>query len=467
VAVVIALTVAACATEVEVTATPRPSSTTANRAAPAPAASGGSPSFHSGPDRPPHDYDASLSLTIDDLRSFWATTYPKLYGHPYADLKGGVWAVYRGEQNVPGCGSPRTDFGDIAGNAFYCPETDFLAFDDSELFPQIAEQFGSEVLDLILAHEWAHAIQARAGLDQLPTIQLEQQADCFAGAWMSHVTGEANGPFVVNDQTLDVAMAGMVTFSDAPGTTAGTNGAHGSGFDRVSAFQDGFSGGAEQCASYADHPPPVLELPLGPDDRLNSGNLPFDKVIPTTVTDLDRFWTKVFADRKAFYAAPAGGLKPYPAAGPYPACAGGAADPSFFTGRVWYCATGDYVAYDEDALANRVYAIGDFAVSVLLADAWGDAMQQRLGVATTGKARALASDCLTGAWTHSTLPSPAGAADRKLTLSAGDLDEGVIAFLRFGQGDTGGDSTRSGTAFERVAAFRKGILDGVGGCGIG
>jgi predicted metalloprotease len=428
---------------------------------------GASPSFRGGPDRPPQDYDASLSLAIDDLRAFWAATYPTLYGHPYTDLKGGVWAVYRGEQNVPGCGAPRTSFGDIAGNAFYCPEADFLAFDDSELFPHIAEQFGSEVLDLILAHEWAHAIQARAGLDQLPTIQLEQQADCFAGVWLAHVADEPNGPFVVNDKTLDDAIAGMVSFRDAPGTTVGTNGAHGSGFDRVSAFQDGFSGGAERCASYADHPPQVLELPLDPGDRVTGGNLPFDEIVSTTVADLDRFWTKVFAGRNASYTAPAGGLKPYPTSGPYPACPGGTSDPSSFIGRVWYCPAGDFVAYDEDAVANRVYAIGDFAVAVLLADAWGDAMQQRLGGAATGKTGALASDCLTGAWTHSTLPAPAGDADRKLTLSAGDLDEGVIAFLRFGQGENPSDSAGTGTAFERVASFRKGLLDGIAACGVG
>src|ERR1700750_3312383 len=127
-AVVGGLVVSACSTVAEGAATPPPSPPTTP-----------TPTFHAGADRPPQAYDASLSRAIDDLRAFWSATQPKLYGHPSADLKGGVVAVYAGQQNVPGCGTPRTAYADIAGNAFYCPDADFLAFDDNELFPQIAE----------------------------------------------------------------------------------------------------------------------------------------------------------------------------------------------------------------------------------------------------------------------------------------------------------------------------------------
>ncbi len=210
----------------------------------------------------------------------------------------------------------------------------------------------------------------------------------------------------------------------------------------------------------------MIELPFTPDDVQTGGNMAFANVVPTTVADLDRFWAKVFAARNATYAAPAGGLKPYPSTGPYPTCPDVPSAPSFYKGRVWYCPTGDFIAYDQDALAGRVYAIGDFAVSVLIGNAWAEAMQDRLGITTTGKDRSLASDCLTGAWTRSTLPPPNGDEDQKLTLSAGDLDEGVIAFLRFGDGQNGGNADQVGTVFDRVASFRKGILQGVSACGI-
>jgi hypothetical protein len=94
-------------------------------------------------------------------------------------------------------------------------------------------------------------------------------------------------------------------------------------------------------------------------------------------------------------------------------------------------------------------------------------MQGRLGVQQTGKQRSLDGDCLTGAWTRSTLPPPDGDSDKVLTLSAGDLDEGVIAFLRFGAGEEGNQTDQVGTVFDRVSSFRKGIMNGVAACGIG
>ncbi len=219
----------------------RPPATAASPDPPSPpsvpvtTAPGSTVAFQAGADRPPQDYDASLTAAINDLRAFWTLTFPKVYGRAYNDLQGGVWAVYQGATGVPGCGVPQTAYPDIQGNAFYCPQGDFMAFDDTELFPQISQQYGPDVVDMIIAHEWGHAIQARARIDDLPTIQLEQQADCFAGAWMSHLATETNGPFVVDNESLNIAFAGMVSFSDAPGTTANVEGAHGSGFDRVEA----------------------------------------------------------------------------------------------------------------------------------------------------------------------------------------------------------------------------------------
>ena len=42
----------------------------------------------------------------------------------------------------------------------------------------------------------------------------------------------------------------MLLLRDAPGQSAADPSAHGSAFDRIGAFQDGFESGAEQCATY-------------------------------------------------------------------------------------------------------------------------------------------------------------------------------------------------------------------------
>ena len=70
---------------------------------------------------------------------------------------------------------------------------------------------------------------------------------------------------------LDNALAGLLTLSDPSGIDGGQDGAHGNGFDRVSAFQDGYEGGAQACADYQNNPPAVTETGLhelrGPGDR--------------------------------------------------------------------------------------------------------------------------------------------------------------------------------------------------------
>jgi hypothetical protein len=66
---------------------------------------------------------------------------------------------------------------------------------------------------------------------------------------------------------------------------------------------------------------------------------------------------------------------------------------------------------------------------------------------------------MTGSWTGDIVPKPNS--QQKFVLSAGDLDEGLSAFLRYGTGDP----ARVGTVFERIASFRKGLLEGVGVCG--
>ena len=52
----------------------------------------------------------------------------------------------------------------------------------------------------------------------------------------------------------------MLAFRDAPGSSASAANAHGSGFDRVSSFQNGYEGGGAACVPYFDKPPVVTEM---------------------------------------------------------------------------------------------------------------------------------------------------------------------------------------------------------------
>ena len=73
------------------------------------------------------------------------------------------------------------------------------------------------------------------------TVTKELQADCFAGAWARHAQQDKG--FDVSSKDLDAALAGILDLRDTPGTSDIDPNAHGSGFDRVGAFQDGFDTG--------------------------------------------------------------------------------------------------------------------------------------------------------------------------------------------------------------------------------
>jgi predicted metalloprotease len=247
----------------------------------------------------------------------------------------------------------------------------------------------------------------------------------------------------------------MLTFSDQPGTTADQEQAHGSGFDRVGAFQDGYTNGPAKCATYPQHPPTVIELPFSQGDLGTGGNEPYSQIVQDVPKDLDRYWGKVFAARGKTFTPLAADLKGFPSRGPFPVC-GGKAVPAQ---TVFYCEPDGMIYYDTDFLAGQVYDIGDFAVGLLLGNAWSDAAQVRLADTLGGKNRSLQGDCMTGSWTGDIVPKPSS--QQQFVLSAGDLDEGLSAFLRYGVGDP----ARIGTVFERIASFRRGLLRGVGACG--
>ena len=151
-----------------------------------------------------------------------------------------------------------------------------MVYDDGEdgVLVRLADEFGPSILGVVLAHEFGHAIQARAGvLDRdLPTIVTEQQADCFAGAWVAHAaSGEADGVEFTDDDVRSGLVA-MITVRDPIGVDQFAAGGHGSAFDRVGAFQVGFTEGAARCAELIDDPLPLVPNVLPARRQTRDGN---------------------------------------------------------------------------------------------------------------------------------------------------------------------------------------------------
>ena len=97
-----------------------------------------------------------------------------------------------------------------------------------------------------------------------------------------------------------------------------------------------------------------------------------------------------------------------------------------------------------------------------------------MGSTLTGEPRSLIDDCLVGGWVTGaidwpaagpsapTIPTLPGLSERVATMSPGDLDEAVETALVLGD-ETMSDNVE-GSAFERVAWLRIGVLDTAATC---
>ncbi|BBY79382.1 neutral zinc metallopeptidase [Mycolicibacterium pulveris] len=390
---------------------------------------------------------------IADLERYWTAQFPELYDEEYTPIAGGYFAVDPSSAGpAPPCAE---DVSEVGGNAYYCSTKDVVAWDAEGLLPELQSKFGDFVIPVVMAHEWGHAVQARSNFTAR-TVTRELQADCFAGAWARHA--QDDNVFDVNAADLDTALAGVLELRDTPGTSKIDPNAHGSGFDRVSAFQDGYDNGVTRCKDYRDDEPMVFELPFSTyEDAASGGDAPYGSVINGVPYDIEDYWTHVYPEVTGGKPwPPLHNIEPFDPDDP-PSCGGQSADGY----ALFYCIPEDYVAWDNVVAMPEVYRQGgDYAVATLLATQWGLAALTRLGDQSDEKTSTLRGDCLAGAYTASVIlhnrPDTSS-----FSISPGDLDEGITALLVF-RGD--GDVERQGAGWARVKAFREGVINGVDPC---
>jgi predicted metalloprotease len=293
-----------------------------------------------------------------------------------------------------------------------------------------------------------------------PTVVLEQQADCFAGSWLGDVAaGNSNTFDAVRPDELDETVAGMLMLRDQPGTAAQAPQAHGNAFDRVRALQEGFEEGVSRCTAYRADNLPVTEVPFSSrQEAATGGDLPYEQAVPALTEDVQDYWARTYPGlaRQPWQPLTVDAFDP---AQP-PQCDGRRMPDDEAAGAAFYCQQDDFVAYDARQLAPALYQrIGDNAVGMLLANLFAQAVQHRRGQDTEGRQSQLTVDCLAGSWAFDLLHRTG---TERLRLSPGDLDEAIAALLVFGRaGDNDTDDT---SAFDRIASFREGVLEGVSAC---
>jgi predicted metalloprotease len=391
-------------------------------------------------------YDASIDATIADIQHYWSQAMPDAYGQPYEAIPADRVFAYSASNPPPNCddgGQTQAPYEEVAGNAFYCSNGDFVGYDEQGLLPKLRDNFGEFAVGLVFAHELGHAVQARVGYNPSATVYLEQQADCFAGSWAQHVAGSDDENVHLSTDDLDNALAGLLTLSDPSGIDGAQDGAHGNGFDRVNAFQDGYEGGAQACADYESTPPGVTESAYTSyQDQATDGNLPLDELLPTITSSLDEYWRGQSSKLTA----------PTLSAGRM--ATGDDSDGGVLTDAVTYQPSTNAVHYDATTMQDVHDSIGDFGSGMLVATAWASSVEHQLGVPVGTDEARRGAECLAGAW----------AADLSSKLSPGDLDEAIMVLVAAGQASTARDGADRGTAFDRVAAFRAGFKHGPSQC---
>jgi predicted metalloprotease len=303
-----------------------------------------------------------------------------------------------------------------------------------------------------MAHEFGHAIQARVGAPG-PSIATETQADCLAGTWTRWVAEGDAERTEIRARELDELLSGYLLLRDPVGTSTAAESAHGSYFDRVSAFQEGFDSGAEACR---DNFGPDRVFTQGQftsdEDFLNQGNAPYGELIRLVRLSLPEFWNRAFTEvfREPF-------TEPELVAfdGTAPDCAEEDRD-------LVHCPDENLVGFDEpDLTFDVIEDIGDFAVATAVSIPYALAARDQLGLSSDDEDALRSAVCLTGWYA-------AQVYNRTVTsvlISPGDLDESVQFLLEYGD-DPDVLGTADLTGFQLVDLFRGGFVEGVDVCDV-
>jgi hypothetical protein len=207
-----------------------------------------------------NDRDAQLvSFVLDDVQKTWTQIFAA-HGRTYRHAK---LVLYR-NTTYSGCGTARESTG-----PFYCPQDEKVYIDLA--FWNDLKRFGGDTGDFaqayVIAHELGHHVQKLLGIEsrmrrlsqqepdeQNPlSVDLELQADCFAGVW-AHSTEQRK---IVHANDIEAALKTAAAVGDdhlqrmSGRAVSPENWTHGSSAQRAQWFRKGLDGGqVSSCPTF-------------------------------------------------------------------------------------------------------------------------------------------------------------------------------------------------------------------------
>ena len=397
--------------------------------------------------------DRQALLAINDIEDFWKQNYSH-------DLQGTfkpVSTLMSYDSDSPKSPSACGEQTYQMVNAFYCPPEDLMAWDRGTLLPGASRYFGPMSVNAVIAHEYGHAVQQMADLVGPTTSGLvaEQQADCFAGAYVRWVAEGKSPRFTLNTTDgLDHVLAGAIDLRDPIMTVEDeSEDPHGAALDRVSAFQIGFDVGPSACAGInedeikqrrGDVP---TELQVDPQGNVDTGQVQIDN---GTLATLMEFLETTFK----------------PANPPTLSTETATCSDAKTTNPASYCPVDNTISVDIPALqdmgaaadeSQMVLLQGDNTALSVVTSRYMLALQHEKGVALDTPAAALRTACLTGVAQRKMAEPTDLPSGNNLVLTAGDVDEAISGLLTNGlvASDTNGNTVPAG--FTRILAYRTGL----------
>ncbi|CAN3130088.1 neutral zinc metallopeptidase [Mycobacterium sp. smrl_JER01] len=399
--------------------------------------------------------DELAASAVSDIEDYWTTAYQEAFDEkfrPVAELiswdANGFDGAFCGEDT----------YGLV--NAGFCYADRTIGWDRGELLPSLQRAYGDMGVVMVLAHEYGHAVSRLAGLTKkdTPTLVAEQQADCFSGAYMRWVAEDSSPRFTLNTgEGLNSVLAGVISFRD-PLLTEGDPDAgfdeHGSAFERLSAFQFGFTDGPPACAAIdlEEIGQRRGDLPvLLPEDQ--TGELPVSEDSARSIVDaMEILFAPADPPALSFDAEDADSCPDARPSPPASFCPG--------TNTVVVDLPGlEELGAQADPRDGASLATGDnVAYSVLVSRYMLAIQNEHGGVELDSAAAALRTACLTGVATVKLSKEVSTPDGDTIALTAGDVDEAVSGILTNGlvASDVNGESVPSG--FSRIDAFRLGVL---------
>ena len=420
-----------------------------------------------GDGKEPRPYDGFLTAAFSDIEAFWRSSSRRCTASEFAELDGGIYAAYpERTDDIPGCGTPQTTYLDVQGNRLLLRRSATSWSTTTRRTAAAARrELGQSVVAVVLAHEFGHAVQSRA--DEFDASRRSSRSNRPTA---SPVRGRRASQRRERRDQLHRRRHQRRADRDDPGPRPGRarrqdrSSAHGTAFDRVGAFQDGFIGGANgarpsspMAARPADQHPvrrrgdrqrrqPAVRRSEPDDDRTIRSSSPL--LQPA----LDRFWTAQLAASDLTLTLADGHV--FSPTDELPTCDGIDSSASS-SSNVRLCAASNTIFIDQDvrrAADRRPDLLGDMSVGYLVSQGYSENVQVLLG--STLHRRAACARSTTACRAHGQPTCTPGRSrpggGEHAVLSAGDLDEAVRHGDRARRPHR--DTNINGSAFEKIDA---------------